>query len=239
MKRTLVSSLTLTIIFMLLTTNCTRQRISVIPEQYDQSQWQDDFNLAERTLVPTGRNQYFILEPGFQLVLEGNQEKLAITVLDETVEIAGVTTRVVEEREWKNGELIEVSRNFFAICAETGDVFYFGEDVDMYENGTVVKHTGEWRAGSDDAKPGMIMPGQPTVGLKYYQEVAPGVAMDRAEVVSLNETLQTPAGIFSGSLKTRETTPLNPVENEFKTYAPEIGLIQDASLLLTSHGVIE
>ena len=59
-------------------------------------------------MVTTGQNTYFILEPGFQLVLEGGNEVLAITVLDETIEIDGVHTRVVEEREWKNGELIEV-----------------------------------------------------------------------------------------------------------------------------------
>jgi hypothetical protein len=30
-------------------------------------------------------------------------------------------------------------------------------------------------------KAGMIMPGKVEVGLKYYQEIAPGVAEDRAE----------------------------------------------------------
>ena len=82
-------------------------------------------------MVPTGSNPYFILEPGYQSILEGRGEKLAISVLDDTVEIDGVTTRVVEEREWKSGNLIEVSRNFFAIDPETADVFYFGEDVDI------------------------------------------------------------------------------------------------------------
>lgn len=242
MKRMVVLSLALTLISTLLGAGCASQRILVVPEvtqtEQDQLLWQDEFNVFERMLVSTGRNQYFVLEPGFQIVLEGKQEKVSITVLDETVEIAGVITRVVEEREWRNGELMEVSRNFFAICAESKDVFYFGEEVDVYENGKVVKHTGEWQAGRDNANPGMIMAGRPTVGLRYYQEVAPGIAMDRAEVVSLNETVATPGGVFRGSLKTRETTPLNLAENEFKTYAPDVGLIQDAGLLLTSYGFI-
>ena len=128
--------------------------------------------------------------------------------------------------------------NFFAICTETNDVFYFGEDVDIYRDGKVVRHSGEWRAGEGNAKAGMIMPGQPSVGQKHYQEMAPGVAMDRAEIVSLEETLKTPAGVFSGCLKTQETTALNPAENEYKTYAPGIGLIQDEDLLLIEYGFI-
>ncbi len=70
--------------------------------------WQSEFDFTPCTMVTTGQNTYFILEPGFQLVLEGGNEVLAITVLDETIEIDGVHTRMVEEREWKNGELIEV-----------------------------------------------------------------------------------------------------------------------------------
>ncbi len=200
--------------------------------------WQKEFGLSERTLVPTGRNTYFILEPGFQLVLESKNEKLAITVLDETQKVDGVTTRVVEEREWKNGELIEISRNYFAIDEITKDIFYFGEAVDMYRGRKVVDHSGAWLAGRKRAQSGLIMPGEPRVGKKYYQEIAPGVAMDRAEVISLDDTFETPAGSFSNCLKTQEGTALNALEKEFKTYAPGIGLIQDQSLLLTEYRVI-
>lgn len=203
---------------------------------YSKSSWQDEFGISKRTLVPTGRNRYFVLEPGFQIVLEGGNERVAITVLDETREVDGVITRVVEEREWKNGELIEVSRNFLAICEETGDVFYFGEDVDMIQDGQVTSHSGAWLAGENDARAGLIMPGKPEVGIKYYQEIAPGVAMDRAEVVSLVDSLETPAGSFTKCLRTKEGTALNLVEMEFKTYAPGIGIIQDGNSLLARYG---
>jgi hypothetical protein len=210
------------------------------------SSWQKEFGISERTLVPTGRNQYFILEPGFQIVLEGktglfgkNYEKVAITVLDETKEVNGILTRIVEEREWKNGKLIEVSRNFFAICQSTKDVFYFGEDVDMYKGKKVSSHKGAWLAGKNDAKAGLMMPGEPSVGMKYFQEIASGVAMDRAEIVNLDHKLETPAGSFSKCLKTKEGTALNFIEKEFKSYAPGIGLIQDGKLLLTKYGFID
>jgi hypothetical protein len=203
------------------------------------SSWQKDFNLSERTLVPTGRNDFFVLETGFQLVLESSKEKLIIIVMDETRVIDGITTRVVEEREWKNGQLREVSINFFAIDQETKDVFYFGEEVDMYRNNQVVSHKGAWLAGKNKARAGLIMPANPQVDMKYYQEVAPRVAMDRAEVLSLDETLETPAGTFTNCLKTKEGTALNFFEREYKTYAPGIGLIQDQKLLLVEYGFVD
>lgn len=200
--------------------------------------WQKEFGLAKRTLVPTGRNEYFVLEPGFQIVLESKNEKLTVTVLDETKKVDGSLTRVVEEKEWKNGALIEVSRNYFAIDKETKDVFYFGEEVDIYQDGKLTSHSGAWLAGKKRAQAGLIMPGEPKAGMKYYQEIAPGVAMDRAEIVRLDETLDTPAGTFTDCLKIEEGTALNLLEQEFKTYAPGIGLIQDANLLLTEYGIV-
>ena len=201
------------------------------------SSWQEEFGISDCALVSTGRNPYFILEPGFQIVLEGGNGKLVITVLDETKTVDRVTTRVIEEKEWNNGELVEVSRNFFAMCERTKDVFYFGEEVDMYSGGKLASHTGAWLAGENGARAGLIMPGQPRVGIKYYQEIAPGAAMDRAEIISLDDRVETPAGTFSNCMKTKEGTALNPAEQEFKIYALGIGLIQDANLLLTKYGV--
>ena len=83
------------------------------------------------------------------------------------------------------------------------------------------------------------MPGLVLLGARYYQEIAPKTAMDRAEIISLTETKQTPAGTFTNCLKTEETTPLEPKDNEYKLYAPGIGLIQDEDLLLTKYGFVK
>jgi hypothetical protein len=198
-----------------------------------------DFELSPADLTTTGRNEFFILEPGFQIVLEGGGERVTITVLDETASVGPFTTRVVEEREEKGGALVEVSYNYFAISRTTEDVYYFGEAVDMYQGGQVTSHSGAWRADDPDTKPGLIMPAEPVVGMKYYQEVAPGRAMDRAEVISVDETLKTPAGTFQDCLKTKETTPLETFATDYKIYAPGIGMVQDEKLLLTGHGFVE
>ena len=74
------------------------------------------------------------------------------------------------------------------------------------------------------------------VQLHLPQFDAPGVAMDRAEVASLDASIKTPAGAFKGCLKFIETTPLEPLARESKIYAPGIGLVKDGSLLLVEHG---
>ena len=195
-----------------------------------------EFKVEAGELASTGRNPYFILEPGYTLVLEGDGEQLTITVLDETRKIGAVETRVVEERETKDGTLVEVSRNYFAISQRTGDVYYFGEEVDMYKKGKVSRHDGAWLSGTGGARFGLMMPGAPAVGARYYEEVAPGVAMDRAEIVGTSEVLRTPAGDFTGGLKVFETTPLEPWAREHKYYAPGIGLVQDGSVKLVKYG---
>ncbi len=201
------------------------------------SPWQQEFAISKCNLVTTGRNPYFVLEPGFQLVLEGGDTKLQMTVLDETKTVDGVVTRVVEEKEWKNGALYEIARNYFAICEQTKDVFYFGEDVDFYENGKVVKHDGSWLAGGSN-RAGLLMAGAPKLKMKYYQELAPGVAMDRAEIVSLTEKCKTPAGTFSRCMKVKEGSAIDMTASEYKFYAPAIGLVRDESLRLIKYGFI-
>ena len=198
--------------------------------------WTSTFAVEPGELTATGRNPYFILEPGYQLILEGGGVRLAVTVLDTTRTVDGVETRVVEERETDKGKPVEVSRNYFAISTRTNNVFYFGEDVDSYKNGTITGHEGAWLAGINGARFGMAMPGELRPGAKYYQEIAPKVAMDRAAVVSLNATVATPAGVFTHCVKIEETTPLEPGTKEAKYYARGIGLVQDGPLKLVQHG---
>jgi len=204
--------------------------------------WTESFYLEKCDFSSIGRNEFFVLEPGYQLTLEGvedeNSVKLTITVLDKTEKVGNVETRVVEERETVNDTVVEISRNFFAMCTQTNSVFYFGEDVDNYEEGQMVGHGGSWRADSGNAEAGLMIPGIILLGARYYQEIAPDVAMDRAEIVSDKETLQTPAGRFENCLKTEETTPLEPKAKEYKLYAPGIGLIKDGDLLLTKYGFV-
>lgn len=204
-----------------------------------EDQWTSNFLSEKEHLVSTGRNPYFILEPGYQMVLEGGKERLTITVLAETKQVDGVETRVVEERESKDGKLVEVSRNFFAISKRTNNVYYFGEEVDLYKDGKISGHEGAWLSGVKGARFGLAMPGLPLIGAKYQQEVAPGVAMDRGEIVGVDEPVAVPAGEFKHCLKVKETTALDPDEQEFKQYAPGVGLLVDGGVKLVRYGKVE
>jgi hypothetical protein len=205
-----------------------------------------------------GINPYFKLIPGYRLVLEGDEEddedgtvniRAEVTVLWETqwidlrnTEIGRwVKTRVVEEREFEDDELTEVSRNFFAICKNTNAVYYFGEDVDIYEDGEIVSSEGEWRAGEDGAMPGLIMPGTFLLGAKYFQEVAE-TAADRGENVAMGLTVETRAGTFNNCVKVVDTNPLEGVcdvdDGDEKIYCPGIGLVKDEELELVDYGFV-
>lgn len=220
-------------------------------------QFTTDFDLTACTFAVTGGNAYFTLDtdvgPMNPIRLEGEEDKelvqVEITVLNETMPVTldelnlgTVVTRIIEEREWVDGELIEVSRNYFARCEETNAIYYFGEDVEIYEyddEGDLVDiitgaEAGAWLAGelAEDEEsinlPGLIMPGTFVLGARYYQEVAPEVALDRAEHIEMGLEVETPADTFFNCVKILEKTPLEANSKDIKIYAPGAGLIVDA-----------
>ena len=197
-----------------------------------------DYRLQDCEFQTVGRNPFFPLVPGRTQDLEGKvngtTEHLEITVLSQTLAVGGIQTRIVEERHTENGQLIEVSRNYFAHCVQNGSVFYFGEDVDIYENGRIVAHTGAWRHGVNGAQAGVFMPGIPLLGSRYYQEVAPAAALDRAEIIQLDAVVETPYGRFREVLVTEESTPFEPGVLEYKRYAPGVGLVVDGTQRLVA-----
>lgn len=174
-------------------------------------------------------NPYFPLTPGRMMAYEATTpdglERSENYVTFQTEVVAGVVCVVVLAREWLDGELIEETFDFYAQDKD-GNVWYFGEDTKEIELGVVVSTDGSWRAGVGGARPGIIMLGDPQVGLVYAQENAPGIAEDRGEVVSINESVSIPGfGMFTNCVKIRETNPLDPGVEEFKYYAPGVGLV--------------
>jgi hypothetical protein len=236
---------------LILTAACATLTTAALAAAQDEPAFSDDFSWEECTFQAWGGNAFFILRPGRQLYYSNQQcvaegecdelEELWITVLSEvrTIVLAEdgrkipVRTRVVEEKETVDGDLVEISRNFFSTCRPSNDVYYFGEDVDIYENGEIVSHDGAWLAGRRRAEPGIIMPESAfLLGSRYYQEIAPGVALDRAEHVEFDLELETPAGEFEDCIKIKETSPLEPDAESIKFYCPKVGLVADGDLML-------
>jgi hypothetical protein len=205
----------------------------------------------ENTFTLEIDNTYFPLEVGQQWVYRGNEQGqtigLRITVLDETEDFYSgrrtVTTRVVEELEWEDANanglvdadetLLEISRNFYA-QTQDGTVCYFGEDVDIYEDGVVVSHEGAWRADDRGNAPGIFMPADPQPGMKFQQEVAPDIAEDTATVIRRGRSVKVPAGTFADTITVRDFNPLDGSKGT-KVYAPGVGLIVDGPVDLISY----
>ena len=188
------------------------------------------------------QNQYFPIHPGRQWQFEGTKggdvSQLTITVLAGTQDIAGVTTRVVEERETVNGVELEVSQNFFAENS-TGTVCYFGEDVAIRLPDGTTSTEGSWRAGDVSPtdptitfRPGIIMPADPLLRMRFQMEGAPGIAEDEGRVTGSGQ-VKVPAGVFNQTLRVREFNPLDG-DVGFKTFAKGVGLIIDGEVELKS-----
>jgi hypothetical protein len=221
--------------------------------QEEEPEFTDDFPVEECTFMPFGGNELFSLMPGRRTYFDNSacvaagecedREELVITVtrelkkvwIDDGRERRPVWARVIVEHERENGQIKEISRNYFAMCVPSRDVYYFGEDVDIYADGKVVSHSGAWLAGRHGAEPGIIMPDSAFIlGQRYYQELAPGVALDRAEHVEADLEVDLQAGNFDGCVEVAETTPLEPGSESTKVYCPGVGLVIDNDLEATA-----
>lgn len=185
---------------------------------------------------PFSSNPYFPIQVSSQWIYEGEETgeliELQVTVLNETEVVGGITTRVIEERESIDGELSEVSRNFYAQASD-GTVCYFGEDVDFYEGGEIVSHEGSWRADDTGNRPGIIMPANPHPGMNFQMEDAPGIAEDEGTIVG-TESAEVPAGSFMEAIRIREFNPLDG-DVGFKVFAAGVGLVKDGPIELIEY----
>ena len=176
-------------------------------------------------LSPIVTNPYFPLASLRSTVLEGEevdpesgetfQTRVALTVLPETTTVAGVEVTVAEVKEYEDGELVERTLDY-----------YLGEQVDMYEAGTVIGHQGTWLAGEGENQPGVYMPADPEVGQVFEQERAPGVAEDRSTVLAVEQAIVTPAGELSGCLRVEDLAPIEGGTGE-KYYCPGVGIARE------------
>jgi hypothetical protein len=231
----------------------------------DDCEFTTDFGLETCKFKSKGVNPFFILRPGYQLVLETpedaeDREKSIETVLckKKIINLDGrrIKTRVLEERalEWddEDGEWVpvEISMNYFAICKRSNAVYYFGEwsrdCPDGFDENDMCtgeeSNEGSWEAGVDGAQPGLIMPGTPLIGAKYFQEIAPPDAVDRGEIVDVGFIMSVGGvGEWSGCIEINDT---NPAEGEcdlgadVKIYCPGVGLVQDQELELVEYGFV-
>ena len=191
-------------------------------------------------------NPYFPLVQGVSHTLKGTRvddpsvvEHGILTVFGPGPEILGVATTTVLDEAFEGGILVERTFDYYA-ADNAGNVWYFGEDVTNYRYDDAGKLVGTdnhsaWRAGVNDALPGISVSGQPEVGLTLFQEHAPAdEAMDYAEILAVDLEITGPGGTFKDVMKTYEASTVDPDLREYKYYAPGVGMIRaDEELSVT------
>jgi hypothetical protein len=174
---------------------------------------------------PNVDNPWFPLPAGRHWTYREGNVRTVVTVTGRTRLMAdGVVARVVHDESRERGVPVEITDDYYAQDAK-GTVWYMGEATTAYEKGKPASTEGSWEAGVDGARPGVIMPAHPRVGMAYRQEFLKGHAEDRAKIVSLRERVKVPLRRFRHTLMTLETTPLEPDVLEAKFYARGVGVV--------------
>jgi hypothetical protein len=165
---------------------------------------------------------YWPMAPENRWVYRENGQRVEVTVTEQTKEILGIQATVVRDVVTEDGELVEDTYDWYAQDKD-GNLWYLGEATKEFENGKVKSTDGSWEAGVDGAEAGILLPGEPEVGMHYRQEHYEGEAQDAGEILSLDEWVQVPAGRFDHVLMTKDYTPLEPDVLEHKFYAKGFG----------------
>lgn len=187
-----------------------------------------DPNINPSKFTTNISNKYFKVTPGQKFVYESKTgeglEKVVVSVSSEKKQVMGVSVLVLRDIVTLDGEIIEDTRDWYAQDSE-GNIWYFGEEVDNYEDGRLKDHNGSWEAGKDGAKPGIVMLANPEVGKTYRQEFLKGEAEDMADVLALDKKVVVPFGTFENCLQTRDWSQIDSSLNEYKYYCPEVGFV--------------
>jgi hypothetical protein len=191
------------------------------------------------TITSLNANRYFPLVVGNQWIYQGMTDEGLETI---TVTVTGLTKeieypedsgqificRVVRDIVELDGDVIEDTDDWYA-QATNGDIWYFGEISQVFEDGELVELEGSWKAGREGAKPGILIQNDPQPGNIYRQEYWLAEAEDVAEVISRDEESVTvtlggvPTTYNVDVLKTKDFTPIEPDVFEYKYYAPGVG----------------
>jgi hypothetical protein len=181
-------------------------------------------------------NNYFPLKPGTRQVYKGSTQegnervphRIVWTVTDLVKDINGVRAVVVWDRDFSAGKLIESELVFFAQDND-GNVWHLGQIRETYDELELVGGRA-WLAGSEGAKPGIMMLADPSsVKRTYSQGYAPPPFnwTDVARVDKLGQKTCVKTGCYKDVLVIAEgSTEEGPDAEQLKYHAPGVGFVR-------------
>ena len=115
-------------------------------------------------------------------------------------------------------------------------MYYFGEIVDIYEDGVITAHDGSWLVGGatlpsdpvgtgNATNPALFMPANPELGDMFKPEDLFPIVDETDEVVGVDLDVLVPAGKYDGAISIEESTRLD-ASTELKWYAPGVGVVK-------------
>ena len=169
---------------------------------------------------------FFPLRPGsvytYTSNTEDGMETNVVTVLDSVKVIMGINCTVVHDVVSIANQVTEDTYDFYAQDLD-GNVWYMGEDVSNFEDGILQDKEGSFVAGTEGAKPGIIMLQSPVLQMPYRQEYMQGHAEDWGKVIEKDVTVTTTFGTFQQCIKTADWNAIEPdAPVEYKYYAPHV-----------------
>ena len=194
-----------------------------------------EFNPANFSNSTTVSNTLFPLKPGVKLTnegtakdAEGDAETLRIEFVTTglTKVIGGITTVVVKIDDYADGGLVETELAFFAQDND-GNVWYFGEHPEEYEDGKFL-NAKTWLHGIGDSKAGLYMKAAPAVGdPSVFQGWGPAVEWDDfSRVAEIASEVCVPVSCYKDVVVMEEGNLSEKGAFQFKSYAPGIGEIR-------------
>src|SRR3954464_12172037 len=195
------------------------------PSALPQGSEQVKLDPADFTVKVT--NEYWPMKPGDRYAYEekdwdGTVTNDVVTVLDQTEKVNRVETLGVPDLATQNGVTIEDTTDWYAQDSQ-GNLWYFGEQTTEFKDGQPSSTEGSWKYGEGGAQAGIALPATPAPGVHYRQEYRKGEAQDQAMVLSTNEQVQTPTGLYHDALLPRAPSPLKPARASSSGTRPESG----------------
>jgi hypothetical protein len=158
----------------------------------------------------------------YRRIAGGKTTRIVVTVSNHKRTVRGIEATAVRSVSFVNGRRTEDARAWYA-QDRVGNVWYLGRDARQYANGALVGTAGSWEVGVDGAEAGIVIPANAKVGSAYLRERRGGAAESRGRIVSADQAVEVPGGVFARTLVTEKTTLLEAPRRQHTIFARGVG----------------